>query len=135
LSAASRAHRSAHSDAHLYAAPYASVERLRILCLNGYHDTGAALRRQPAGLAAALAPVADLVYADAPSLADGGFGWWHEGFAGWEGTRERALDALRAGPCFDGLLGFSRGAALAGLLAAVLETGSAELRLPPSTSP
>ena len=62
---------------------------------------------------------------NAPSLASGDFGWWHEGFNGWERTRDWAIDLVRAGPRFDGIFGFSQGAALAGLLTAVQESGSA----------
>jgi hypothetical protein len=92
---------------------------LRVLCLHGYHGTGAILRRQMAPLAGALPAHIEFVYVDAPSLAAGGFGWWHEGFSGWEQTRDWITGQLSAGPRIDGLFGFSQGAALAGLLAAL----------------
>jgi len=95
---------------------------LRMLCLHGYHGTGAILRRQMAPLAAALPANVELVYVDAPSLSAGDFGWWHEGFRGWEHTRDWAVDLLRTGPRIDGLFGFSQGAALAGLLAALRDS-------------
>ena len=98
---------------------------LRVLCLHGYHGTGAILRRQMAPLAGVLPADIEFVYADAPSLAAGGFGWWHEGFSGWEQTRDWITGQLSAGPRVDGLFGFSQGAALAGLLTAVQESGSA----------
>src|SRR5216684_5457977 len=75
-----------------------SSRDLRMLCLHGYHGSGAILRRQMAPLAAALPPCVELVYVDAPSLSSGDFGWWHEGFSGWEGTRDRAVELLRSGP-------------------------------------
>ena len=100
---------------------------LRILCLHGYHGSGATLRRQMAPLAAALSPAIEFVYVDAPSLTAGSFGWWHEGFRGWESTRDWAVSLLRTGPRFDGIFGFSQGAALTGLLAAVRE-GDPSLR-------
>jgi fermentation-respiration switch protein FrsA (DUF1100 family) len=103
------------------------VPDLRMLCLHGYHGSGAILRRQMAPLAAALSPAIEFVYVDAPSLATGSFGWWHEGFRGWEGTRDWAVSLLRTGPRFDGIFGFSQGAALTGLLAAVRE-GDPSLR-------
>jgi hypothetical protein len=59
---------------------------------------------------------------DAPSLASGDFGWWHEGFRGWERTRDWAVELLRTGPRIDGIFGFSQGAALTGLLAALRDT-------------
>src|SRR5260221_10463022 len=99
---------------------------LRILCLHGYHGSATILRRQTASLASALPSNIELVYVDAPSLASGDFGWWHEGFSGWERTRDWAVELLRTGPRFDGLFGFSQGAALTGLLAAVYETRDAE---------
>lgn len=95
---------------------------LRVLCLHGYHGTGAILRRQMAPLAGALPAGIEFVYVDAPSLAAGGFGWWHEGFSGWEQTRDWITGQLSAGPRVDGLFGFSQGAALAGLLAALRES-------------
>lgn len=98
---------------------------MRMLCLHGYHGSAAILRRQMAPLAAAIGPLAELVYVDAPSLAEGDFGWWHEGFTGWERTRDWAVELLRAGPPVDGIFGFSQGAALAGLLTAVQESGIA----------
>jgi hypothetical protein len=95
---------------------------LRVLCLHGYHGSGAILRRQMAPLSAAIPPGVELVYADAPALAEGDFGWWHEGFRGWEHTRDWAVELLRTGPRIDGIFGFSQGAALTGLLAALRDS-------------
>jgi hypothetical protein len=64
-------------------------------------------------LTAALPANIEFVYVNAPSLATGDFGWWHEGFDGWERTRDWAIDLMCAGPRFDGIFGFSQGAALA----------------------
>jgi dienelactone hydrolase len=96
-----------------------TVRDLRILCLHGYHGSAAILRRQLAPLAGTLPSNIELEYVDAPSLASGDFGWWHEGFSGWERTREWVADLLRTEPRFDGIFGFSQGAALTGLLAAI----------------
>jgi Serine hydrolase (FSH1) len=104
------------------------VRDLRMLCLHGYHGTAAILRRQMAPLAAALPPNVELVYVDAPSLATGDFGWWHEGFRGWERTRDWAVELLRTGPPIDGLFGFSQGAALTGLLAALRDSEPGQVR-------
>jgi hypothetical protein len=98
---------------------------LRILCLHGYHGSGAILQDQMQQLTAALPADIEFAYADAPSLATGDFGWWHEGFDGWQRTRDWAVELMSGGPRFDGVFGFSQGAALAGLLTAVQESGSA----------
>ena len=98
---------------------------LRVLCLHGYHGSGAILRNQMASLTAALPANIEFVYVDAPSLATGDFGWWHEGFSGWERTRDWAVELVCAGARYDGVFGFSQGAALTGLLTAVQESGGA----------
>src|SRR5580700_7523093 len=79
-----------------------AMRGLRVLCLHGYHGSGAILRGQMAPLAAAIPPGVELVYADAPALAEGDFGWWHEGFRGWERTHDWAVELLRTGPRIDG---------------------------------
>jgi hypothetical protein len=107
------------------------MRNLRVLGLHGYHGTGAILRGQLAPLAGALPADIEFEYIDAPSLASGSFGWWHEGFSGWERTRDWIAGRLSAGPRIDGLFGFSQGAALTGLLAALRESPR---RRPGSTS-
>jgi fermentation-respiration switch protein FrsA (DUF1100 family) len=99
-----------------------SASQLRILCLHGYHGSAAILRNQMAGMVADLSRDIEFVYVDAPSLARGDFGWWHEDFSGWERTKEWAIDLFSSQLPFDGLFGFSQGAALTGLLAAVNES-------------
>lgn len=94
----------------------------RILALHGYHGTADILRRQIAPLAAALPTEVELVFVDAPSLAAGDYGWWHGGFRGWERTRDWVVELVTR-EHFDGVFGFSQGAALAGLLAAVQDSG------------
>jgi Serine hydrolase (FSH1) len=90
----------------------------RILALHGYHGSARVLRRQMAPLTAVMAADTDLVFVDAPSLSVGDFGWWHDGFRGWERTRDWILD-LASREHFDGVFGFSQGAALTGLLTAL----------------
>jgi pimeloyl-ACP methyl ester carboxylesterase len=92
----------------------------RILCLHGYHGSAAILRRQMSPVAAGLPADVELVYVDAPSLASGDFGWWHEGFRGWERTRDWMVKLVGL-QRYDGVFGFSQGAALAGLLAALCD--------------
>jgi fermentation-respiration switch protein FrsA (DUF1100 family) len=98
------------------------VRDLRILCLHGYHGSGAILRSQMTSLAAAMPAGVEFMYVDAPSLSAGDFGWWHEGFSGWERSRDWVIEWLSAAPRIDGLLGFSQGAALTGLLAALRDS-------------
>ncbi len=100
---------------------------LRMLCLHGYHGSGEILRRQMAPLAATFPPGVELVYVDAPSLSRGDFGWWHGSFSGWERSRDWAVEVLASGPRIDGIFGFSQGAALAGLLAALRDSHTAAL--------
>jgi hypothetical protein len=64
----------------------------------------------------------ELVYVDAPSLASGDFGWWPDNFAGWDRTRDWAVELFQSQPSFDGIFGFSQGAALAGLLSGLRDT-------------
>jgi predicted esterase len=117
---------------------------LRILCLHGYHGNARILRGQMAALAADLASLADLVFVDAPSLAAADFGWWHavddeqdpanddpgvagrhRHYKGWTRTRDAIVAMFeREGP-FDGVLGFSQGAALAALLVGLRATDGA----------
>jgi pimeloyl-ACP methyl ester carboxylesterase len=94
------------------------VSDLRVLCLHGYHGDAEILRRQMAPLASSISGV-EFVYVDAPSLAAGDFGWWHTPARGWDRTREWALDIFATQPRFDGVFGFSQGAACTGLLAGI----------------
>jgi pimeloyl-ACP methyl ester carboxylesterase len=102
------------------------IRTTRILCLHGCHGSAAILRRQIAPFAAGLPADVELIIVDAPSLSSGDFGWWHEGLRGWERTRDWAIE-LFSSQHFDGIFGFSQGAALAGMLAAVREAESAPL--------
>ncbi len=89
---------------------------MRILCLHGYHGTADILRDQMRPLVQDLQPVAEFVYLDAPSLATGDFGWWHRNFRGWQRTRDWIVSLFGREPRFDGVFGFSQGAALTSLL-------------------
>jgi pimeloyl-ACP methyl ester carboxylesterase len=101
------------------------MRRLRILGLHGYHGSAELLRRQLNPLASSLDALADVVCVDAPSLAEGDFGWWHasEGpavrYRGWTKTRDWLSAWSASHGAFDGVLGFSQGAALAALLVAL----------------
>lgn len=100
---------------------------LRILCLHGYHGSAEILRRQMAPLASSISDV-EFVYVDAPSLAAGDFGWWHSPARGWDRTRDWVLDLFATQPRFDGVFGFSQGAAFTGLLAGMQQGAGATIR-------
>jgi len=100
-----------------------SDQALRVLCLHGYHGNSTILRRQLTPLKLSLSVLVDFVTVDAPSLAAGDFGWWHgdipgyrDEFQGWDRTRDWLAWLFETNGPFDGALGFSQGAALAGLL-------------------
>lgn len=103
----------------------ARPDRLRILCLHGYHGSAAVMRAQLGSLGELLAPYADLITVDAPALDKGDFGWWHAtsspftqetSYQGWERTQIGLGHIFKTQGPFDGILGFSQGAILAGLL-------------------
>jgi pimeloyl-ACP methyl ester carboxylesterase len=89
---------------------------MRILCLHGYHGSGKILQNQMSPLTEDLDSAVDFVYVDAPSLSSGDFGWWHLNFRGWERTRDWMVSFFQQEPHFDGVFGFSQGAALTSLL-------------------
>ena len=108
------------------------MDKLRILCLHGYHGSGDILRRQMSSLIEGTQALAEFVYLDAPSLASGDFGWWHarsiatsrdagvgqtqKRYEGWERTVESIAETFAAHGPFDGVFGFSQGASLTSLL-------------------
>jgi len=89
---------------------------MRILCLHGYHGSGRILREQMRPLVEGMPAVAEFVYVDAPSLATGDYGWWHRNFQGWQRSRDAIVSLFGRQPRFDGVFGFSQGAALTSLL-------------------
>jgi predicted esterase len=111
------------------------MQRLRILCLHGYHGSADILRGQMAMLTDGMDPLAEFIQVNAPSLANGDFGWWHAvrdekstskedagvgpgaaRYEGWSDTCKCVVSLFRREGSFDGVFGFSQGAALAALL-------------------
>ena len=110
------------------------MRKLRILCLHGYHGSAKTLRMQMRPITQGLEPLAEFVCVDAPSLAIGDFGWWHavpnDGddpkhagvgrsamrYEGWSETKNWLLALFQQSAPFDGVFGFSQGAALTSLL-------------------
>ncbi|KAG8464790.1 hypothetical protein KFE25_010158 [Diacronema lutheri] len=117
------------------------MSRLRVLCLHGYtQDAERFSRVLSLGLRPHVRDVAELVFVDAPHAARdpaGGRAWWHPelvssgaskswAYGGWEETLDFLRDVDRARGPFEGLLGFSQGAAVASSLAAHLTSPSAK---------
>ena len=111
------------------------MNKLRILCLHGYHGSGDILRRQMSALIEGMDALAEFACLDAPSLAFGDFGWWHakstanppaskdagvgparKRYEGWERTFASVVETFAAHGPFDGVFGFSQGASLTSLL-------------------
>lgn len=104
------------------------TKQFRILCLHGYHGSAAVLRGQMQMLTGGLDHPAEFVCIDAPSLAEGDYGWWHAQnstntettgairYKGWARTYDGIISVFERDGPFDGIFGFSQGATLAGLL-------------------
>jgi predicted esterase len=120
------------------------MRKLRILCLHGYHGSAKTLRMQMRPVTEGLQPLAEFVCVDAPSLTIGDFGWWHavsnDGadpkhagvgpstmrYEGWSQTKHWLVSLFRQSGPFDGVFGFSQGAALASLLVGLRNPHDAE---------
>jgi fermentation-respiration switch protein FrsA (DUF1100 family) len=112
------------------------MKKLRVLSLHGYRGNSGILAQQLTSVASGLEVPVEWDFVDAPSLAKGDFGWWHarshrgdpgvpydvapvRAYDGFEESRAHLLEILaRRGP-YDGVFGFSQGAALTGVLAAL----------------
>jgi len=110
-------------------------KKLRVLCLHGYHGSAEILGAQLRSLVEGTESLVDYVLVDAPTLAGGDFGWWHANsgpnsparedpgvsgggrhYLGWARTRDWLVRLFAEQGPFDGVFGFSQGAALTGLL-------------------
>jgi predicted esterase len=115
---------------------------LRLLCLHGFRGSGAALSAQMRGFVTGLEPELELLYVDAPTLADGRSGWWNavsiagaqgplKHYEGWQRTQAWLAAYFEAHGPFDGIFGFSQGAALAGLLVGMRAPGGVQTQQHP----
>ncbi|KAI9164660.1 Ovarian cancer-associated protein 2 [Blastocladiella emersonii ATCC 22665] len=114
-----------------------SAHRLRILCLHGYTQNAAVFSKRTGVLRKHLKGKADLVYISAPHAPDsyvaspdmdpaeeGQRAWWNMTdsptgpvYSGFDAGLAHVASALDAQGPFDGILGFSQGAAMAALAA------------------
>ncbi|XP_064251191.1 esterase OVCA2 [Passer domesticus] len=124
----------------------AEARPLRLLALHGYRQSARRLRQRTGALRKALRGRAELVPIDAPHRLPAGAeddpdgddpprGWWFSGPgtfeageaaaapAGLEESLSAVAAALREQGPFDGLLGFSQGAALAAMVCALRARG------------
>jgi pimeloyl-ACP methyl ester carboxylesterase len=118
------------------------MQKLRVLCLHGYHGSARVLRDQMKILTEGMEHLVDFVYVDAPSRANGDFGWWHavrDGtstadedpgvspgvarYKGWTRTYAWVVSLFEREAPFDGVFGFSQGAALTALLVGLRSHG------------
>ena len=110
---------------------------LRVLCLHGFRGSGAGLEPQMRPLIAGLEPELELVHVDAPARARGGPGWWNavsiagvdpsvKHYEGWDETRAWVRQLFAGSAPFDGVFGFSQGAALAALLVGMRATNNVD---------
>jgi hypothetical protein len=123
------------------------MRKLRILCLHGYRGNAQTLQMQMRPLTEGLEPLAEFVCVDAPSLAMGDFGWWHAvansnggpkhagvgrptmRYEGWLKTRTWLISLFHQSAPFDGVFGFSQGAAVTSLLVGLRNHCEAEDRI------
>ncbi|XP_077558023.1 esterase OVCA2-like [Haemaphysalis longicornis] len=119
----------------------ADATKLRVLCLHGYRQDAAAFKSKLGGFRKATKALLDLVFIDAPHLIEkgahgegdneGGRSWWFSGektFSSKEYTDtcrgfDQSVQAIEQawkllGP-FDGILGFSQGAAMTSMILAM----------------
>lgn len=123
------------------------MRKLRILCLHGYHGSAKTLWTQMRPLTLELESLAEFVCVDAPSLAIGDFGWWHAvsnvaddpkhagvvhapmRYEGWLKTKTWLISLFQQSAPFDGVFGFSQGAAVTSLLVGLRNPCEAEDRI------
>ncbi|CAN8026840.1 unnamed protein product [Ixodes persulcatus] len=128
----------------------AESPKLRVLCLHGYRQDGQSFKSKLGGFRKATKSVLDPVFIDAPHLipessnaegniaepnVPGGRGWWFSSSqksfnaqehtdvcVGFDDSVKAVEKACSLGP-FDGILGFSQGAAMAALVLCLQSLG------------
>lgn len=124
--------------------------KLRILCLHGYRQTGTTFREKTGAFRKLLKKHAEFVFVTSPvrvppltpgsdggDKEDGGCGWWFsqpndyfkaqdesECVKGYNDSLKAVVDFVNENGPFDGLLGFSQGGAMLGLLCGLQQQGN-----------
>ncbi|KAI3623803.1 dihydrofolate reductase [Malassezia furfur] len=123
----------------------ASGAKLRVLVLHGFAQNSYVFKRRTSALQKACRNVVDFVFLNAPIQVkafpseanpdpkspspsdpeeEQARAWWRQiddAYVGWDGTARYLQRAFQEQGPFDGVLGFSQGGCLAGVLAAALE--------------
>ena len=119
----------ARADAVAPSSAKAATKKLRVLCLHGFGQNGEVLRDRSGAFRKPLKKSRfELTYVDAPfpcadADATSQRAWWRTSddgvttYDGWDTSRAQLVDRWRA-EGFDGILGFSQGAAAAAMLCA-----------------
>ena len=110
----------------------ANGRKLRVLALHGYGQTSESFRRKSGALRKAVKGDVEFTFLDAPLVApprselandNGGLAWWHwdaaDGAKGWRESLAHILHHINSqneDTSFDGLLGFSQGASMVGMV-------------------
>lgn len=121
--------------------------KLRVLCLHGYRQTGTTFREKTGAFRKLLKKHAEFVFLTSPLRVpaltsdggggdDGGSGWWFsqpndyfkaqddsDCVKGYEESLKATVDFVSENGPFDGLLGFSQGGAMLGLLCGLQQQG------------
>ena len=118
--------------------PMSTGGKLRLLCLHGHRQSGNLFRAKLGGFRRAVRQLADLEFITAPHRVDGLEGE-EEGYTWWRSTSEevdkemeqesiRVISKAWKQGEYDGLLCFSQGAALGGLLSVLQHTNKLDFR-------
>ncbi|XP_071812664.1 esterase OVCA2-like [Apostichopus japonicus] len=127
----------------------ASSDKLKILCLHGYRQNADTFRGKTGSLRKILKKFIEPVYITAPNivkpLVDGSpddqRGWWfstvNESFSaketsnvdpGFQESLSCIAEAVQKHGPFDGILGFSQGASMVGMVCALMEQGDSRFK-------
>lgn len=128
----------------------ASSEKLKLLCIHGYRQNADTFRAKTGSLRKTLKRYIDTVYITAPNVVkpqehDESFedqrGWWFstrdESFnakeisdvdPGFQDSLNCVAEAIKEHGPFDGILGFSQGASMVGMICALMEQGDSRFK-------
>ena len=118
--------------------------KLKILCVHGYRQSGQVFRQRTGALRKSLKKYAEFTFVTAPNQIksqdsqedEQQYGWWFstedksydahdytDSCVGLEGSLQIMADSLKNEGPFDGVLAFSQGASLLGIICALKEKG------------